>query len=48
MKEVLKININFSSDWIKEKSFCNEEIWEREHLMDSMWHTSCILDAHYE
>ena len=47
MKEVLKINFNLLYNWIEDDIFRNEKIWESKHALDTMWHTHCILDAHY-
>ena len=48
MKDISKININSSSDWLKETIFQNKELWEREHVLEIMQHTRCILDTHYK
>ena len=48
MKDVYKINFNVSSDWLKDERFWNKELWYSEHVLDSMQHTYCILDNHYQ
>ena len=47
MKDVKNIDINTSSNWLTYKIFWNKEIWEREHVIDTIRHTRHILDTDY-
>ena len=47
-KDVLKINFNFSCDWLKYESFQNKERWDIKHVMVATWHTYSILYDYYK
>ena len=48
LKDITKIKLNASSDWLKKEAFWNEELWERKNVPDSTLFTHHILDSHYE
>ena len=48
IKHVSKINFNSSSNWIKGRIFHEEDLLESKHVLDTMWRTHHIIDAHYK
>ena len=47
-KDVLEINVNSSSNYLKEEIFWRIELLESKHVMVTTWLTGCILYAYYE
>ena len=35
MKKTSEINYNFSSEWLKDETFWNKEVWGGKYLMDA-------------
>ena len=46
MKDISKINLKSLYSYLIKK-IQNKELWEREHVMDTIWYTYCILYSHY-
>ena len=42
MKNLSRINFNTSSNWLKEERYQNEDLWEREHFLDTTQRTCHI------
>ena len=48
MKDLATISPNASSDWLHDETFCHEESWESDHVLDATQRTRHILDATYK